>query len=193
MFSSRAITLNNIILLIIYYPITCRRGGLYKEQFSQAVNTFLVKSKKFWFHRLMKTYKATETVMFLVFSSTTIQITRSASLPASEFRGQLGEEVGGGPGAGMGQWAGVVVRQSGWSGRGRVDRGTTIPQLSPVKGAADCGASSQAASVWGGRWACSSSCRNAERGGRRCRHAVAQGTGARKKNKQDLVFSLTDL
>lgn len=28
---------------------------MYKEQFSQAVNTFLVKSKKFRFHRLMKT------------------------------------------------------------------------------------------------------------------------------------------
>lgn len=184
MFLSWAITLNNIILLIIYCPITCRRGGLYKEQFPQAVNAFLVKSKKFWFHH---------TVMFLVFSSTSLQITPSASLPASEFRGQLGEEVGGGPGAGMGQWAGVMVRQSGWSGRGWVDRGTTIPQLSPVKGAADCGASGQAASVWGGRGACSSGCSNAERGGRGCRHAVAQGTGARKKNKQDLVFGLIDL
>lgn len=34
-------------------------------------------------------------------------------LPASEFRGQLGEEVGGRPGASVWQRAGVMVGQSG--------------------------------------------------------------------------------
>lgn len=37
----------------------------------------------------------------------------SVHLPASEFRGQLGEEVGGCPGAGVGQGAGIVMGQSG--------------------------------------------------------------------------------
>lgn len=109
-------------------------------------------------------------------------VTRGMHLPASEFRGQLGEEVGGRPGAGVGQRAGFMVGQCGRSGWGRVDRGPAVPQLSPVKGAADCGAPGQAASVRRGRGGGGSGPRNAERGGRRCRHAVAQRT-AEKKNK----------
>lgn len=40
-------------------------------------------------------------------------VTCGVHLPASEFRGQLGEEVGGCPGAGVGQRAGVMVGQGG--------------------------------------------------------------------------------
>ena len=109
-------------------------------------------------------------------------------VPASEFRGQLGEEVGGRPGAGVWQRAGVMVGQGGRSGRGRVHWGPAVPQLSPVKGAADRGAAGQAASVRGGRGGGGSGPGNAERGGRRCRHAVAQGA-AEKKRKGLWVFN----
>lgn len=40
-------------------------------------------------------------------------MTCDVHLPASEFRGQLGEEVGGCPGAGVWQRAGVMVGQGG--------------------------------------------------------------------------------
>lgn len=153
---SRAITLNSIILLIIYHLISYSRGSLQLEKFCQAaILNKNLKSTFFWLNKnfilaqshLTKNYKATETRIFSVFSGNTLpfylmqNVKCSASLPAREFRGQLGEEVGGGPGAGVGQWAGIVVRQGGWSRRGRVDRGATISQLSPMKGAANCGAS----------------------------------------------------
>lgn len=107
-------------------------------------------------------------------------VTYDVHLPASEFRGQLGEEVGGCPGAGVWQRAGVMVGQGRWSGWGRVHRGPAVPQLSPVKGAADCGAAGQAASVWRGRGGGSSGPSNAECGGRRCRHAVTQGAAGKE-------------
>lgn len=106
-------------------------------------------------------------------------IQRGVHLPAREFRGQLGEEVGGCPGAGMWQRAGVMVGQGGWSGWGWVHRGPAVPQLSPVKGAADCWAAGQAASVRRGGGGGGSGPRNAERGGRRCSHAVAQRAAGR--------------
>lgn len=54
-----------------------------------------------------------------------------------------------------------------------------------MKGAADCGAAGQAASVRGGRGGGSSSPSNTERGGGRGRHAVAQGAAGHKR--RDLV------
>lgn len=124
----------------------------------------------------MNTFRRTHLIQNLTnYSSfSTKGVTGFLYLPASEFGGQLGEEVGGGPGAGVGQRAGFMVWQGGWSRRGGVDRGPAVPQLSSVKGAADCGSSGQAASVWRRGGGSGSSSRDTERGGRRCRHAVTE-------------------
>lgn len=109
-----------------------------------------------------------------------VKVKRDMHLPASQFWGQLGEEVGGCPGAGMWQRASVMVRQGRWSRWGWVYWGPTVPQLSPMKGAADCWATGQAASVWRGRGGGSSGPRNAECWRRCCRHAVTQGAARMK-------------
>lgn len=105
-------------------------------------------------------------------------------LPASEFWGQLGKEVGGGPGAGVWQGAGFVVGQSGRGGWSRVHRGATVPQLPSVKGAANGGAASQAASVRGGGWSRASP-GDAQCGWRRCRHAMTQGAAGSGEKGQN--------
>lgn len=105
----------------------------------------------------------------------------SVYLPASEFWGQLGEEVGRCPGASMRQRAGVVMGQGGRRGWSRVYRGAAVSQLSSVKGAADRGAPGQAASVCRRRGRGSAGPSDADGGGRRCRHAVAQGTGTEEE------------
>lgn len=95
-------------------------------------------------------------------------------LPASEFGCQFGEEIGSCPAAAMGQRAGVMMRQGGWSRRSGVHRGPAVPQLSSMKRATDGGAAGQAASVRRGRGGGRTSAGDAECGGRRCRHAVTQ-------------------
>lgn len=123
----------------------------------------------------------------------------SVYLPASEFRGQLGEEVGGCPGADMGQGASLMMGQGGWCGRGWVNRGPAVPQLSPVEGAANCGASGQAATVRRGRGGGGAGPSNTESGGRSCRQAVAQGAAGKKRatNQHQLalkaVFQITSI
>lgn len=62
--------------------------------------------------------------------------------------------------------------RGGWSG---VHRGSTVPQLPSVKGAANCGASGQAASVRRRGGGGSTSPRDAQCGRRCCRHAMTQG------------------
>lgn len=119
----------------------------------------------------------------------------STVLPASEFWGQLGKEVGGGPGAGMWQGAGFVVGQSGRGGWRRVHRGSAVPQLPSVKGAANCGAASQAASVWGWGWG-GASPRDAQCGWRCCRHAVTQGAagpGDKGQNSRETLVKSYNL
>ncbi len=172
--------LQYIILHLLRYQLLKRlRRKIFKWEF------ILVSEKTaFGLLHLIKNYTASKSAALLATNVTCVcrcDVTCAVHLPASEFRGQLGEEVGGCPGASMGKRAGVMVGQGGWSGWGWVDGGPTVPQLSPVKGAADCWASGQAAPVRRGRGGGSSGPRNAERGGRRCRHAVAQGAAEKKQ------------
>lgn len=68
-----------------------------------------------------------------------------------------------------------MVGQGGRGGWSRVHRGSAVPQLPSVKGAANCGASGQAASVRRGGGGGSTSPRDAQCGRRCCRHAMTQG------------------
>lgn len=107
-------------------------------------------------------------------------------LPACEFGGQLCEEVGGGPAAGVGQRAGVVVGQGGGGGRRSVDRGDAVSQLASVEGATDGGASRETAPVPRGGGGGGPGARDTESGGRGRRHAVTQGAGERRRRREEI-------
>lgn len=75
-----------------------------------------------------------------------------------------------------------MVGQSGRGGWSRVHRGPAVPQLPSVKGAANRGAASQAASVrGGGRGGASPG--DAQCGWRCCRHAMTQGAAGQGETR----------